>query len=58
MAYDDDDDWPDPETDPAKIENAKDQLRSAKAKQQKILQISYAVIALLVILVIVLAYLH
>ncbi len=57
MAYDDDD-WPDPETDPAKIENAKEQLRSAKAKQQKILQISYAVIALLVILVIVLAYLH
>lgn len=58
MAYDDDDDWPAPETDPAKIENAKEQLRSAKAKQQKILQISYAVIALLVILVIVLAYLH
>jgi t-SNARE complex subunit (syntaxin) len=58
MAYDDDDDWPEPETDPAKIENAKQQLRSARYKQQKILQISYAVIAILVIVVIVLAYLH
>lgn len=58
MAYDDDDDWPDPETDPEKIENAKRQLRAAKAKQQRILQISYMVIGVLVVLVIVLAYLR
>lgn len=54
MADDDNDDWPPPETDPETIENARSQLRSARRGQEKILRWSYAIIAVLVILIIVL----
>ena len=51
---DDDDDWPPPETDPEKIENARQKLREAGQKQAQILRWSYAIIGVLVVLVIVL----
>ncbi|MDX6554068.1 MAG: hypothetical protein QOD86_263 [Miltoncostaeaceae bacterium] len=55
MAYDDDDDWPPPEHDPAALENARRQLRSMQETRKRILRWTYAGLGILLILVIVLA---
>ncbi len=55
MAADDEDDWPEPERDPVVLENARQQLRSLQEMRKRLLRWTYAGLALLLILVIVLA---
>lgn len=58
MAYDDDDDWPEPERDPQKLESARAQLHSMAAQRQRMLRWTYAIIGVLLVLVILLAVLR
>ena len=58
MAYDDDDDWPEPERDPAKLEAARERMHSMAAQRQRMLRWTYAIIGLLLVLVILLAVLR
>ena len=53
-----DDDWPEPERDPATLENARRQLASMREVRQRILRWTYAGLGLLLILVILLALLR
>lgn len=55
MAYDDDDDWPEPERDPEKLEITRRRLASSIGLRKRILRWTYAVLGLLLILVILLA---
>jgi hypothetical protein len=57
VAYDDeDDDWPEPERDPVKLEAARRQLaESSRALRQRVLRYVYAGLAVLAIVVILLA---
>ncbi len=55
MADDDDDDWPEPERDPEKLELARQRLASTFALRKRILRWTYAGLGVLLILVILLA---
>lgn len=55
VPLDDDDDWPEPERDPAKLERARETLRCEADMRRKALRWVYAGLAVLVIVVIVLA---
>ncbi|HMN98089.1 MAG TPA: hypothetical protein PKD59_01615 [Miltoncostaeaceae bacterium] len=56
MAYDDDDDWPEPEHDPEKLDAARRQLAAdSRALRQKVLRYVYAGLGILLIIVILLA---
>ena len=55
MAYDDDDEWPEPERDPEKLEIARQRLASMLDQRKRILRWTYAALGVLLILVIVLA---
>ena len=55
MAYDDDDDWPEPEHDPEKLENARRRYAATRELRRRILRWAYGILAILLILVIVLA---
>jgi len=56
MAYDDEDEWPEPERDPAKLEHARRQIAAdTRAMRQKVLRYVYAGLAILLIVVILLA---
>lgn len=53
---DDDDEWPAPERDPAKLEEARRRIAASnRAMRQKVLRYVYAGLAILVIVVILLA---
>jgi hypothetical protein len=55
MAYDDDE-WPEPERDPAKLEEARQRIAaSSREMRQKVLRYVYAGLAILLIVVILLA---
>ncbi len=58
MAHDDDDEWPEPERDPEKLELARQRFASTIEVRKRILRWTYAVLGLLLILVIVLAILR
>jgi hypothetical protein len=56
VAYDDDDEWPAPERDPAKLDEARRRIaESNRAMRQKVLRYVYAGLAILLIVVILLA---
>ncbi|HET6692415.1 MAG TPA: hypothetical protein VFG74_16300 [Miltoncostaeaceae bacterium] len=56
MAYDDEDEWPEPERDPAKLEEARHRIAAdTRALRQRVLRYVYAGLAILLIVVIVLA---
>ena len=56
MAYDDDDDWPEPERDPEKIEAARRSIAGGmRETRRRILRWTYAGLAILLIVVILLA---
>lgn len=56
MAYDDEDDWPEPERDPAKLDAARRQIAAdTRAARQKVLRYVYAGLGILLIVVILLA---
>ena len=56
MAYDDDDDdWPEPEHDPEKLESARRRFAETRELRRRVLRWAYAVLAVLLIVVIVLA---
>lgn len=55
MAYDDDDEWPEPERDPAKLDEARRQIAGIREARQRVLRWTYAGLAALLVLVIVLA---
>jgi hypothetical protein len=56
VAYDDEDEWPEPERDPAKLDAARRQLAAdSRALRQKVLRYVYAGLGILVIVVILLA---
>lgn len=53
---DEDDDWPEPEHDPAKLEHAREEIAHGSSQlRQRVLRYVYFGLALLVILVVVLA---
>ncbi len=55
MAYDDDE-WPEPERDPAKLEEARRSIAASnRAMRQKVLRYVYAGLGILLIVVILLA---
>jgi hypothetical protein len=55
VADDDDDEWPEPERDPEKLDIARQRLASTFDLRKRILRWTYAVLGLLLILVILLA---
>jgi len=55
VPFDDDDDWPEPEHDPEKLQHARETLRCEAEMRRKALRWVYAGLAVLVIVVIVLA---
>ena len=55
MAYDDDDDWPEPERDPAKLEISRRRIAEMRKTRQRMLRWTYAGLGVLLILVILLA---
>lgn len=56
MAYDDDDDWPEPERDPEKLEAARRRIAEATRESRKrLLRWTYAGLGILLIVVILLA---
>jgi hypothetical protein len=55
VADDDDDEWPEPERDPEKLEIARQRLASTLDLRKRILRWTYAALGLLLILVILLA---
>ena len=56
MAYDDDDDWPEPERDPEKIEAARRRIAGMNREtRRRILRWTYAGLGILLIVVILLA---
>lgn len=56
MAWDDDDaDWPEPERDPEKLAVARERIAGIREARQRLLRWTYAGLAVLIIVVIVLA---
>ena len=55
MAYDDDEDWPEPERDPEKLAIARERIASLRETRQRLLRWTYAGLGVLLILVILLA---
>ena len=56
MAYDDDDDWPEPERDPEKLEAARRRIAAAtRGSRRRLLRWTYAGLGILLIVVILLA---
>ena len=56
MAWDDEEEWPEPERDPAKLERARREIAMATIKaRRRVLRFVYAGLAVLLIVVIVLA---
>jgi hypothetical protein len=55
MGYDDDDDWPEPERDPEKLAIAREQIAGMRDVRRRLLRWTYAGLAILVIVVILLA---
>ena len=55
MAHDDDDEWPEPERDPEKLEITRQRLASSFDLRKRILRWTYAGLGVLLILVILLA---
>ncbi len=55
MAYDDDDDWPEPERDPEKLAIARRQMASLGETRKRLLRWTYAGLGILLIVVILLA---
>ena len=55
MADDDDDDWPEPERDPEKLEIARQRIAGMRETRQRMLRWTYAALGVLLILVILLA---
>jgi hypothetical protein len=55
MAYDDDDDWPEPEHDPEKLALARERLADLRETRQRMLRWTYAGLGILLIVVILLA---
>lgn len=55
MAYDDDDDWPEPERDPEKLAIARERIAGLRETRQRMLRWTYAGLAVLLIVVILLA---
>jgi hypothetical protein len=55
MAYDDDDEWPEPERDPEKLALARERIASLKETRKRILRWTYAGLGVLLILVVLLA---
>ena len=55
MAYDDDDDWPEPEHDPEKLALARERLAELRETRQRMLRWTYAGLGILLIVVILLA---
>ena len=59
MAYDDEDEWPEPERDPVKLEQARQRIAAdTRAMRTKVLRYVYAGLAILLIVVILLAVLR
>lgn len=52
MAYDDEDDWPEPERDPERLAIARERLSGMRATSQRVLRYTYAGLAILVIVLI------
>jgi hypothetical protein len=55
MAYDDDDEWPEPERDPEKLAIARERIASLRETRKRILRWTYAGLGVLLILVVLLA---
>jgi hypothetical protein len=55
VADDDDDDWPEPERDPEKLEIARQRIAGMRETRQRMLRWTYAALGVLLILVILLA---
>jgi hypothetical protein len=55
VAYDDDDDWPEPERDPEKLEIARRRIASLADTRRRILRWTYAGLGILLIVVILIA---
>lgn len=58
MAYDDDDEWPEPERDPEKLAIARERIASLRETRRRMLRWTYAGLGLLLILVVLLAVLR
>jgi hypothetical protein len=54
----DDDDWPEPERDPEKLENARRRFAETREARKRALRWAYAILGVLLIVVIVLAVLR
>ena len=55
MAYDDEDDWPEPERDPETLAIARERIASLRETRKRMLRWTYAGLAILLILVVLLA---
>ena len=55
MADDDDDDWPEPERDPEKLAIARERIAGMRETRKRLLRWTYAGLAILLIVVILLA---
>jgi hypothetical protein len=55
VAYDDDDEWPEPERDPEKLEEARRSIAGLRETRQRMLRWTYAGLAVLLIAVILIA---
>lgn len=55
MAYDDDDDWPEPERDPEKLALSRQRIAAIRESRKRILRWTYAGLGVLLIVVILLA---
>ncbi len=58
MAYDDDDEWPEPERDPEKLAIARERMHAMAAQQQRMLRWTYAILGVILVSVILLAVLR
>jgi hypothetical protein len=52
MAYDDDDEWPEPERDPEKLAIARERLEGMRATSNRVLRYTYAGLALIVLVLV------
>lgn len=53
MAYDDEDEWPEPERDPEKLAIARERLEGMRATSNRVLRYTYAGLALIVVVLVV-----
>ena len=58
MAYDDEDDWPEPERDPEKLAIARQRIAELRDTRRRLLRWTYAGLGILLIVVILLAVLR